>query len=234
MSPRVTPENRIPDIVNAAIRVFRARGYRLTQMDEIAKEAGVSKATLYYYFKSKIHLFYYLLENGAPEDGAPMQPREDCSSIREADLLRLLQKRLKTISRLKSINTSLKDNSGMADIASELKHILNEIWELMEKNRIQIILLEKSAFEFPELAQVYDKYARRQLLGQLECYLDNRIKLGAIRPLESVSVVARMIIESIAWFGFKQSGDYMSPVRYSKSEALPELVAIFVNGLKKQ
>jgi len=50
--------------------------------------------------------------------------------------------------------------------------------------------------------------------------------------LNSVRVTARLIMESLAWFGFKQLG--MPPaLRYSKSETLPDLVSVFVSGLKK-
>jgi hypothetical protein len=76
MSPRVTPENRIPDIIRAAIAVFGHKGYRLAQMDEIAREADISKATLYYYFKSKLHLFYYILVAGT-EDEETAPPRRN-------------------------------------------------------------------------------------------------------------------------------------------------------------
>jgi AcrR family transcriptional regulator len=54
--PRVIPDykeaakNRI---IQAAIRVFSKKGYQDTSMDEIAKEVGVTKATLYLYFESK-------------------------------------------------------------------------------------------------------------------------------------------------------------------------------------
>ena len=233
MSPRVMPEDRIPNIIRAAATVFSRRGYRLTQMEEIAREADVSKATLYYYFKGKIDLFYHLLENGVPEDGTVVPPPEDSPRLTEKELLELLRKRLKTLSRLKSIVTFLKDKSREIDLEAELGLIFAELWEMFESNRVQIVILEKSAFEFPELAQTYDEYARQRVMHQLEEYLKSRIRLGAIRPLSSVAVTVRLIIESLAVFGWKQLGDPYSPVRYAKSEALPELVSIFSNGLKK-
>lgn len=233
MSPRVMPEDRIPNIIRAAACVFSRRGYRLTQMEEIAKEADVSKATLYYYFKSKIHLFYYLLENGVPPDGVSVPPPEDSPRISERDLLELVKRRLEKLSRLASISEFLKNEPENIDLAAELEQILGEMWELFERNRVQIVILEKSAFEFPELAEVYDKYARGQVLRQLEQYLAGRMRLGAIRRLHSVAATARLILESTAWFGFKQVGEHLSPVRYPKSEALPELISIFAEGLKK-
>jgi AcrR family transcriptional regulator len=220
-------------MMRAAAGVFGRRGYRLTQMEEIAKEAGISKATLYYYFKSKTHLFQYLLVNGIPADGASAPSPAESIARSDDDLLQLLKRELADRSRLKSISGFLNDEApGQIDLEHEMGMILEEMWELMENWRVQIIILEKSAFEFPELASVYDKYARQAILGQLGEYLESRMRAGAIRPLGSVAVAARTILESMAIFGWKQHGDYFSPVRHSKAEALPELVAIFANGLK--
>jgi len=45
------------EIVTAALDVFVARGFRATRLDEVARRAGVSKGTLYLYFKNKEALF---------------------------------------------------------------------------------------------------------------------------------------------------------------------------------
>jgi len=230
MSPRVTPENRIPDIIKAAAAVFSRKGYRLTQMDEIAREAGISKATLYYYFKNKIHLFHYVLENGIPAEGEAVVPPADVLPKTEQELLQLLKKRLKKRSRLTSINIFLDKNNEEVDFSSELAEILEEMWKIHEQNRVQIIILEKSADEFPELAEVYDKFARKELLRQLEGYLKSRIRIGAVRNLDSVKFMARFIMESFAWFGFKQWRGRIGPI-YEREEVLPELVAVYLHGL---
>lgn len=54
--PKVVPEYKEiakNKIIMAAVKVFSKKGYHGSTMDEIAKEVGVSKATLYTYFKSK-------------------------------------------------------------------------------------------------------------------------------------------------------------------------------------
>jgi len=43
--------------LDAAAHLFMARGYAATSMDAVAKEAGISKATLYAHFASKDALF---------------------------------------------------------------------------------------------------------------------------------------------------------------------------------
>jgi TetR/AcrR family transcriptional regulator len=50
-------ERRREQIIRAAEKAFFARGYDRVTMDEIAREADVNKALLYYYFKNKESLF---------------------------------------------------------------------------------------------------------------------------------------------------------------------------------
>lgn len=49
-------------ILDAAIKLFRHYGYRRTSMEDIAREAGVAKGTLYLYFESKDQLFRSLTD----------------------------------------------------------------------------------------------------------------------------------------------------------------------------
>jgi len=48
---------RPAEILDAALTVFSARGFAAAKLDDVAKEAGVSKGTLYLYFESKEALF---------------------------------------------------------------------------------------------------------------------------------------------------------------------------------
>jgi len=50
-------EARPTEILDAALTVFSARGFAAAKLDDVAKEAGVSKGTLYLYFESKEALF---------------------------------------------------------------------------------------------------------------------------------------------------------------------------------
>ena len=54
--PKVVPEYKEiarNKIIQAAIKIFSQKGFHKSTMDEIAREVGVSKGTLYTYFKSK-------------------------------------------------------------------------------------------------------------------------------------------------------------------------------------
>ncbi|GAB4212511.1 MAG: TetR family transcriptional regulator [Roseiflexaceae bacterium] len=54
---------RIPQIIQAAMAVFARSGFAQTRMEDIAQEAGLSKATLYLYFPSKDDMIVAILQN---------------------------------------------------------------------------------------------------------------------------------------------------------------------------
>jgi AcrR family transcriptional regulator len=63
MSPRPdVSEERKVQIVNAAEKVFTQKGLDNARMDDIAEETGLSKGTLYLYFKSKDALIATVLD----------------------------------------------------------------------------------------------------------------------------------------------------------------------------
>jgi len=52
------------DIIDAAERLFFSKGYNNSTMDEVAKEAGYTKKTLYSYFDSKEEIYGKIIERG--------------------------------------------------------------------------------------------------------------------------------------------------------------------------
>lgn len=49
-------------ILNAAYQEFSSKGYKDASTNQIAKEAGIGKGTLFYYFGNKENLFHELIE----------------------------------------------------------------------------------------------------------------------------------------------------------------------------
>jgi AcrR family transcriptional regulator len=64
---RLTAEERRAGILDAAVRVFSARGYHSSSIDDIARAAGISKALIYEHFTSKQALHADLIEAQASE-----------------------------------------------------------------------------------------------------------------------------------------------------------------------
>ena len=60
-------------ILNAALEVFSAFGYRGTTVDQIATKAGFSKPNLLYYFRRKEDIYVAVLEHTLEEWLAPLR-----------------------------------------------------------------------------------------------------------------------------------------------------------------
>ncbi len=57
------PDERPGELLDAALRVFAARGYRNASLEEVAAAAGVTKGAVYYHFTNKEQLLSRALEH---------------------------------------------------------------------------------------------------------------------------------------------------------------------------
>jgi AcrR family transcriptional regulator len=74
-------------IIQAAVESFAQTGFDRTKMEDIAKRLGLSKGTIYLYFKSKEDLFLaiceYNIHQGDKEDAGLFVRKEDVASDAE-------------------------------------------------------------------------------------------------------------------------------------------------------
>lgn len=49
------------ELINAALKEFSEKGYENASLNNILKEAGISKGTFYYHFSNKEDLYFYLI-----------------------------------------------------------------------------------------------------------------------------------------------------------------------------
>ena len=75
-------------IVDGARRMFLAQGFDAASMNDIARAAGVSKGTLYVYFKSKEELFEAIVEEQCAQQGEQIFTFDRSADI-ESELKRL-------------------------------------------------------------------------------------------------------------------------------------------------
>ena len=59
------PEEKQQAIINAGFRVFSQNTYKKSPVSEVAKEAGISKSLLFYYFRNKKELYLFLWDKCA-------------------------------------------------------------------------------------------------------------------------------------------------------------------------
>jgi AcrR family transcriptional regulator len=74
MSPRPNvSDERKSQIVNAAVEVFSEKGFAEARMDDIAVKTGLSKGTLYLYFKNKDDLIMAILDRIFQQEFSKME-----------------------------------------------------------------------------------------------------------------------------------------------------------------
>ncbi|MGH7934905.1 MAG: TetR/AcrR family transcriptional regulator [Candidatus Binataceae bacterium] len=72
-------DNRRAQLLDAAARLFRERGYHATSMRDIAKAAGMLSGSIYYHFESKEEMLLAVYEEGARRFGEAV----DAATARE-------------------------------------------------------------------------------------------------------------------------------------------------------
>jgi AcrR family transcriptional regulator len=79
-------KNRKTEIIDGAMKLFAQYGYHSTSLNDVASKIGVTKATLYYYFRSKEEIMRAILERSMDRMDKAMDL--DKSSMSPKDKLR--------------------------------------------------------------------------------------------------------------------------------------------------
>ena len=190
--------DRLPELIDAAIRAFQRNGFRATQMSDIALEMGVSEAALYRYVDGKEGLFgmvvrHALFLEDLPEGDLPI------ASPPLASTLGQIRDQLTAAAIPPALGEALRHGHA-EDPGAELEGIVRELFSLMTLTGPAMDMIERSAREMPELAQLFTVDLRRPLLAALTSYLEQRSERGQLRRTPHPDVTARLVIETIAWF----------------------------------
>jgi AcrR family transcriptional regulator len=89
MSPKPNvSDERKDQIMNAAEEIFSKKGFSDARMDDIAEETGLSKGTLYLYFKSKDDLIVAILDRLFQREFKTFE-KLDLASVSATDAIRV-------------------------------------------------------------------------------------------------------------------------------------------------
>jgi AcrR family transcriptional regulator len=225
-------EARLAQILAAAIRVFSQKSYRRAQMADVAREMGISPGALYNYVESKEALFHLLVEQGfgsVPTPGAGALPMR---TPRPEATLALLKGRLLQGFSMPALNAALA-RKRPADARAELEGILRELYRATFAHRDGIVILERSAHDWPELAALFYTDMRRDLLARIERYLAQRMGGGLLRRVPDAAAAARLIVETVAWFAVHRMHDHDSQ-DVDEVAAEATLIDVLSHGLTKE
>jgi AcrR family transcriptional regulator len=65
-------DTRREQILDAAVRLFVTNGYESSTVDDIAREAGLSKGSIYWYFKSKLEILFEITDRHVQKSQAAL------------------------------------------------------------------------------------------------------------------------------------------------------------------
>ena len=207
---RRTPPGRLQDVAWAACEVFIEVGYRRALLTDVAARLGLSHALLYRYVQSKEALFelalVYATDPGAVTSGAVAGAEVPLPTPAPGRVLDLVKRWAEDRARFPLLEAAAaRDHAG--DAAGELAGIIGECYEFIERNRLLLALIERSALDIPELYTLYFSGFRRAYVSRLAGYLQRGAEAGELRTVPDVEVAARFIVESAAWFAWHRKGD---------------------------
>jgi AcrR family transcriptional regulator len=225
---RIRPEDRLEHLIEAATRVFLEMGYRRAQIADIARAMGVASGTVYLYVESKEALFDLVLQRAVGAGGEDLPGELPLPTPPQGAILERIVQQGKTFGAMPTLEAALA-GAPVTDIRAEIQALLGELYVRISRRRRAIKLIERSALDWPELAQVYYLEMRRGLIRRLTDYLELRIGQKRLRPVPDIPTAARLLIETTAWFAMHRLGDPDSAM-IDDAMALETVVHVLTNA----
>jgi AcrR family transcriptional regulator len=186
-------------IAIAATEIFGRRGYRGTRTADVADGAGMSAGSLFTYVESKEALFHLVFLHGLgllPDRPAALP----LSTPGPGETFALLERALGE-APVPRIRAALAQDEP-ADVAQELYGIVEERYDVIERYWLLLAVIERCAAEMPELEALWFGGARADSYAELGQYLERRMAAGLLRPMPDSEVAARIVTETLSWFGW--------------------------------
>ncbi len=164
--PKIVDHNAVREsIVQNAVTVFASKGYHSTNIIDIAEKTGLSRTTIYQYYKNKDQIFFQVVELIVD------LLRRELRTLQEDKELPRIEKMKKTI---RKILETFDKNQELAIILIEIRMMFNkENCHLLTK---QIMIY---------LSELHDLFIYN---------IDKAIKRGEIKHLDSRTAAYMLIL----------------------------------------
>jgi AcrR family transcriptional regulator len=215
MSGKRSAQERFGEVIAAAVRVFTRDGYRAARMSDVARAAGLSEAALYRYVESKEGLFvlairHALLLEELPEEASPAGDGNGTGfPLKPPPLAQMILQAREFVAAevpFGSLASALA-SPPPADPAAELEGVMRELFTLEAQTREAADMIERSARELPELADLLNSGLREPVLAALTGYLGSRAAAGMLRTTPDTAATARLVLETLTWFARHRHSD---------------------------
>jgi AcrR family transcriptional regulator len=226
--PRRIPAGRFDDLVRRSTEVFIARGWRRTQMADIAQAVGVSKPALYLYVESKEALFSLCCQYAdhagmlALPDELPVPAPPPGSAVQS------LAKQLEREAALPQMSAAI-GRARADDIEVELRSIVDEFYGVIERSCRTLKLLDR-CWDHPEFGPAWQEQGRIAPRVRLAEYFDVRIRAGQLPGRAEPRLLARIALETVTTWAMHIRWD-REPEDFDLVESRRVVVDFIVRGL---
>ena len=196
--PRRIPSDRFAQLIAVATKTFVERGYRMTQMSDIADELGIAKGTPYGYVESKEALFDAAVRFADGQTELPDPATLPLTTPAPGSTVDYVRRRLDAEARASLLASSLTHPLSSAGGRLEFERIVRDLYGRMARNRRALKLVDRCAVDHPELAAVWFEEGRWRQVSLLGGYFERGVAEGCLRAVPSVPIAARMVLETIA------------------------------------
>lgn len=202
---RRKPEKRPDDILDGALIEFRLKGFKGARIEDIAKHAGLSKGTVYLYFKSKEEMLKALVRRSI----------------------------IPTALSLKEIAENVCDDNSDEPASEILRKMLMLVAKQMigEKAGAIPLLIIGEAGRFPELAEFYRNEVIESSMKALSSVIRRGIDQNEFREVDimiSLRTLMGAVIMQVIWSGVFAANE-KAPL--SASDLINSHIDIFLNGV---
>jgi len=204
-SPRTAPlpavDKRLA-ILAAARRLLVARGFGDIVLDDVARDAGVAKGTLFLYFKNKEDLFVAVFEDLVDRLGASLDEL-GASELRGAALL---EATVRTILSHFDVNHDFVSQFSSGRLPGCGSKACGKILEKFGENYARVVRLLRRCAEDGLVAEKSVEYAAAALFGLCRTAAMRQMMLSIRSPLErQTDQVMEFFLHGAAGKGKKRS-----------------------------
>jgi AcrR family transcriptional regulator len=228
--PRRIPPGRFDDLVRGATEVFIARGWRRTQMSDIAEAVGVSKPTLYLYVESKEALFALCCEH-ADDPSKLALPDSEALPVPTpppGESLRRLERRLVAAASM-PVLVAAAGRPRATDVEAELRSIVEELYDVIDRNRCTLKLLDR-CWDHPEIGPAWLDRGRVEPRTLLADVLQARVAAGQLPAHTAPRLLARLALETVVTWAMHIRWD-RAPETFDLAEQRRAVVDFVLRGL---
>jgi AcrR family transcriptional regulator len=197
--------DRLRAVVEAAVKVFAQKGFRRTQMTDVAKELGVSSGNLYNYVESKEALFFLVLRSTLGSRAGDEPLMLPVPTPAPGTTYRWLKDRLDFLSDFPELELAI-ERQLVPEPVRELEVVVLELYDALSRLHRGVAAIERSALDDPELLRIFLE-KRRGLFERMTRYVASRVQMGAFPPVQDPTATARFMVETTSWAARRRHDD---------------------------